>query len=417
MFSYLRSLLALIVMTVCAVGSAEPPAGAPPAVQLLNTGWKASAGNYKSAQELYGQARQDAPNDVRILYAMALVAAQNHHLPEASTYLNEGLSKGKPLLPIRRTRNWLDVRLNDKAAAKDDIRELARILSADEVSANRADYRQSARWLGAVIGYYAGPGKNQLTAADLAALDTELSSTLKDPLTAQYAEGKAAVDKQFRELQNQLTAALAQTKAANEVERIKDRDKNNATLADEINRRTRAEQELSQYRQEKNADAVEYEFDQVNRQLKLLKAHYDQLVRWRELRDADDKNADKSRDNSAENEMRSAISAVQGRLGEVRRTVQEIRERSQDFISEADRARKSAIQLTDRKRQLDHPASAYDNATRALEAKVKSINTYAGIDLEEERRGSSTPTGRSDVVTTQVLGNTARTPRSRSSLS
>jgi hypothetical protein len=383
MFSYLRSLLALIAMTVCAVGSAEPPAGAPPVVQLLNTGWKASAGNYKSAQELYGQARQDAPNDVRIPYAMALVAAQNHHLPEASTYLNEGLSKGKALLPIRRTRIWLDVRLNDKAAAKDDIRELARILSADEVSASRADYQQSARWLGAVVGYYAGAGKNQLTAADLAALDAELSNTLKDPLTAQYAEGKAAVDKQFRELQNQLTAALAQTKAANEAKRIEDRDKNNATLADAVNQRTRAEQELRQYRQEKNADAVEYEFNQVNRQLKLLKAQYDRLLEWESL--TDDKKADKSPGNAAEDDLRSAINAVQGHLGEVRRSVQEIREGSQHFVNDADRARKIAIQLTNRKRQLDHPASAYDDATRELEAKVKSINTYAGIDLEEEK--------------------------------
>jgi hypothetical protein len=152
MFYFIRCSLATISIAACSAIAAEPPAGAAPAVQLLNAGWKASAANYTAAQRQYDQARHDAQQDVRLSFAMALVAVQNHHLPDASKYLDEGLSAGKPLLPIRRTKIWLDVRLNDKVAVKSDTHELASILSADAASASRADYQKSARWLGAVIG-------------------------------------------------------------------------------------------------------------------------------------------------------------------------------------------------------------------------------------------------------------------------
>jgi hypothetical protein len=49
------------------------------------------------------------------------------------------------------------------------------------------------------------------------------------------------------------------------------------------------------------------------------------------------------------------------------------------------RSRKQEIQLTSQKRELSHPASSHDAKTLALETKVKSIKTYAGIDLEQEK--------------------------------
>jgi hypothetical protein len=54
-------------------------------------------------------------------------------------------------------------------------------------------------------------------------------------------------------------------------------------------------------------------------------------------------------------------------------------------VDEAQKSRRLEAKFTNLKRQLDHPVSAYDNATTALETKVKSISTYAGIDLEEEK--------------------------------
>ena len=394
MFFVVRGALATIAIGVCSAWAAEPAAPAP-AVQLLQTGWKSSAGNYAAAQRQYDQARHDAPQDVRIPFAMALVALQNHHLPEASKYLEEGLSSGKPLLPLRRTRIWLAVRLNDKPAATGRIQELARILAADEASANRADYQQSAGWLGAVIGYYTGPGKNQLKAADLAALDAELVTTLKGPLAVKFAEGKAGVEKQFLELQSELTPALAKSKAANEAKRADDRQKNDAALVDATDRRTRAEQEITSFRQENNADATEREFNQLNNQLRFLKAKRTSLeadLRSAEsdARSSDSKDSDRGRiqSDAIERQLKildSTVDADKGRLDTVSRSVQQIRDHCQPLVQVAQISRKQQIQLTTLKRQLDHPVSAYDNATTALEAKVKSISTYAGIDLEEEK--------------------------------
>jgi hypothetical protein len=39
---------------------------------LLETGWKNSPGNYAAAQQQYEQAKQAAPADVRVPFAMAL---------------------------------------------------------------------------------------------------------------------------------------------------------------------------------------------------------------------------------------------------------------------------------------------------------------------------------------------------------
>ena len=60
MFFVVRGALAAIAIGVCSAWAAELAAPAP-AVQLLQTGWKASAGKYAAAQRQYDQARHNAP--------------------------------------------------------------------------------------------------------------------------------------------------------------------------------------------------------------------------------------------------------------------------------------------------------------------------------------------------------------------
>src|SRR5579871_1577153 len=72
--------------------------------KILESGWKPSQANYDTAKQHYDAAKSAAPGDVRVPYAMALVAMQNHRTADASVYLDEALAGDKPLLPVRRAK-------------------------------------------------------------------------------------------------------------------------------------------------------------------------------------------------------------------------------------------------------------------------------------------------------------------------
>ncbi len=95
---------------------------------------------------------------------------------------------------------------------------------------------------------------------------------------------------------------------------------------------------------------------------------------------------DKDRDFKAEiRDLKDEIGQVQQRIGQLRPKVQDIQSHCQQWINEIQRSRKQEIQLTSQKRELSHPASSHNAITSALETKVKSISTYANVDLEVER--------------------------------
>ena len=79
------------------VVSVAPPRGASATAELLETGWKASSQRYAQAQEIYQRARQAAPGDVRVPYAMSLVAMRNSKLDEAAKYIDEAPPAKKPI--------------------------------------------------------------------------------------------------------------------------------------------------------------------------------------------------------------------------------------------------------------------------------------------------------------------------------
>ena len=163
---------------------------------------------------------------------MALVAIKRYRLDEASKYIDEALVNEKPLLPIRRVKFWLDLQRKDQAAQKGDVRKLTSILAVNSALAERADYQETARWLGVALGYYSEPGKSQLPAADLEALDAEVSGQLKGPWAKSLTEGRNSVGEQFKKLQANLVDVRKQVKARNEAKRADDRQKNDTDLRD-----------------------------------------------------------------------------------------------------------------------------------------------------------------------------------------
>jgi tetratricopeptide (TPR) repeat protein len=160
---------------------ASPAPAARATAELLETGWKASSERYAQAQEIYQRARQAAPGDVRVPYAMSLVAMRNSKLDEAAKYIDEALPSEKTNFPIRRVEFWIDVQRKDKDAQKSDLRKLAEILVADKSAAERDSYQETAHWLGSVMGYYAfaETGRSLLPVTDRQSLDTYISGLLR----------------------------------------------------------------------------------------------------------------------------------------------------------------------------------------------------------------------------------------------
>ena len=105
----LRSSVLALVITIWLPSSVSADHGNDTATRdwkkLLDVGWNAS-NERLTAQAQFRQAKNDAPGDVRVDFAMALVSLQNHNLEEASTHLADALQTEKSLLPIRRVQVW-----------------------------------------------------------------------------------------------------------------------------------------------------------------------------------------------------------------------------------------------------------------------------------------------------------------------
>ena len=165
------------------------------------------------------------PGDVRVPYAMSLVAMRNSKLDEAAKYIDEALPSEKTNFPNRRVEFCIDVQRKDKDAQKSDLRKLAEILVADKLAAERDSYQETARWLGSVMGYYAftETGRSLLPVADRQSLAAYISGLPSGSLATQFDAGKNSVDEMSKALENQLDAARQQSKDKNEAQRDVDR--------------------------------------------------------------------------------------------------------------------------------------------------------------------------------------------------
>ena len=201
---------------------------------------------------------------------MALVAIKNLNSNDASTYLAEALQNGHPLLPIRRVAIWQELLHKNRLAAAKQIHELARVLAADKSMANRADYLESARWLGVVLSYYAGPGSADISAADRKALVADIEGQLNGPMATALADGEAALELQFKTLHDQSIAAHRDVKAKNTAKIADEVQKYDAQILDARTKGRDAETQLMQLRKEHNADEIERQYVPIKRQIDQL---------------------------------------------------------------------------------------------------------------------------------------------------
>jgi len=370
--------------------AAQPATAAAEVQQLLEIGWKASPDSYTDAQDRYGRLRQAFRKDVRGPFAIALVALKNHNGQDAAKYFDEAVANGQTLFPIRRVKIWRDVVHKEKALAKTDIRELARLLSVDPAMADRLEYQETARWLGVVLGYYAGPGCTELGAADREALDVEISGMLKGSLAAALADGKSAVHVQFEKLVAELSDARQKIKEDKEAVLPEERQKNLDALAEATANRETAEQKLKQFEQSSD------EFVTLKNKHDTLRQRIDALRQELNDRGGPDlpKNTgNKDKDDRADQEFKDSIA----RENRIRNELRSLGNTENAMFKQLDKLegpllyairKQQKLEQDYRKKlsQLAKPVAEDNAATTALAAKLKSFTTYAGIDLEQEKK-------------------------------
>ena len=378
------SVAALFFLPACLLAADQTDTSAQ-VTQLLETGWKNSAGSYPVAQEQYEQAKQAAPSDARVPFAMALVAIKRYRLDEASKYIDEALASEKPLLPIRRVRFWLDLQRKDQAAQKADVRKLTSILASNSALAERADYQETARWLGVALGYYSEPGKSHLPAADREALDAEVSGQLNGAWAKSLTDGRNSVGVQFKKLQADLADARKQVKAKNEAKRAEDRQKNDTDLQDCNEKMRTANLDVVRIKNDKDNSPVLAEYSQLQTDWNYVQTHRPSPPPTFRDEDAKDRGIKQDYDDEID-KINRRLRAIEARVNALYPQLQKIQTQLAPFLAILREQETRLQSLQKQQKHLTLPVMENDDATQALDAAANSFTTYGGINLEQEKK-------------------------------
>ena len=411
-----RQFVRMAIAVVClypAIGQAADMAQ--PLADLFDIGWKASEADstalklqyYGKAQESYKKAKADATGDPRVDYAMAIVAAQNGRLPEAAKYLEEAPRPYEPPLFMRRLHVWLQINRGDSGGAQAAAAALAQTVGADTSVKHTEEKQEIANWLGRVLGYYSGPAKNPLKAENLAKLDAELSATMTGPLATACSEGQAAAAERYTDLQGQLEAAQQAAKEKIEKDRIDTQNKLAADIEAGTQRKNDAELAAQQMQVVWDTDNEILKSQYAQRQIEYnnVGSRLSSLKNDRESeQNKDPKKQDTAKISNLDDQISSEEHRVESRQREL---LVQIRNINASAVANNSKLARARQQLTDRTNELNElqnkkskldaaakrlaaqtkvPISNPDNTTKRLDGELKSIKTYAPIDLAKERQ-------------------------------
>jgi len=372
----------------CYARADEPASAADQVRQILEIGWKSSPENYAAAKQHYQQAKIAAPADVRIPYAMALVALQNYQSKDAGEYLTEAVANGKPVLPIRRVKFYLDVLEKNKEAAAADLKEMIRLLAAADPS--QIDAQDTARCVGRVVGYLKGPGSGQLSPENVTKLEAAITDNIKGPLSDAYAAGASQTANQYAQLQQQLSQAHQDAKVRNETKLEKSRKQNVAALAEATQNRASAEDTYNKLKESYSQEAATKngQLDQAQRDFANLNVTITQmqnLLSGEQQKRSDQQNT--AYITQLQNDIQIA-GENQRKLDQQARDIRAwfMRRAAEDRSMQRDLKKAQVLEdaLTRKSNDLEK-AKVTDNdaSTTALENKANSLKTYADIELDQ----------------------------------
>jgi hypothetical protein len=351
--------------------------------ELLDSAWKPSSENFAAAHQLFDQAKAAAPNDMRVPLAMALLSVKNFKNDEAAKYVDMALpaasaggataKKIDPLnLSARRLKIYLQVLRKDQTGAQASMHDLAALLGTDDTIAPSQEAKNTAEWLGGVLGYYAGPAAGQ-GGVNVDALQNELATQMKGALANVMADGKAAALKQFDQLKADQAAALADIKARLAAKRSEDLKKTQTA-------QTALAEKMKNLDSGKVPEGKAKTEDRAAEKLKEDLAKIEQTIAMQE-------------GNPRRNEK--ALQALKMRRAQLMQQMSTMANSTQN-AAQQEEAKKQAAEAE--KKQLQAKMGTLEAKTKQLaggaeggvstpvDAKLVSISSYAPVDLEKEKQ-------------------------------
>lgn len=183
--------------------------------RALQDGWKWSNTGLSNAMGRLEPALEKAPNDVRVRFAHALILIRNKSPREAARELDQLLTSGQKLIPIREVRIYVAMLIGDYAAATRESQALAHVLEGPD---DNELHREAAEFLGTVVGYLQKVKGSK--AECLEELEREIATSLSGSLAEAFADGQESVadlagclDKELLVAREQALARETESKA------------------------------------------------------------------------------------------------------------------------------------------------------------------------------------------------------------
>lgn len=192
--------------------------------RLLTLAAEPSARNLVAIQRFYQALPSERRNDRRMKQAYAVALIQQKQFHQASKLLHE-LADEQPADAGRwRTKVWLALTLGERVRALTEIEQLA-----GQAAAHRSSQEEplsdieTAEFLGAVCGFFAGPWSDKVRAADAQQIEDRLRGAFDAKSQAAFDESKAQVAERYVELREQHEKQAEQAQAAANQKRDKAR--------------------------------------------------------------------------------------------------------------------------------------------------------------------------------------------------
>ena len=204
----------------------SPLAGEVPAAELrmemttfLNQGWNSSYKSYLAAERDYERLVKLFPTDVRVPYAMALVAIKHRRYATALEHVNEMLTVKPHLWIGQRTKLWLLVILDKDEAALEQAVFLGEQLMADK-KLDKTQRDERAAWIGRMFAYIAAPTGDDLPEEMIVRYENRLLFLLDEQAVKAFDEGRSKLLTDFSARKFEHEQVQAQEKVEGEKKKV-----------------------------------------------------------------------------------------------------------------------------------------------------------------------------------------------------
>jgi len=245
--------------------------------RLLSLGWERSFDGLREAEAIYEQAREAAPGDVRVPYAMAVVAIKHHRYAAALGYI-ETMRELRPNLWVsNRAKLWLLVVLRRYEASLEQLAWMSEQFTAGEGEPD-AKTSERVKWMGRMFGFLEGPAGEEVTGRMLTRYESRIEEPMSRETRLVFRAGRDSLLISYSKLKREQDETLAEAKAKQEQQREQEK----VELAAEGTAVVEQTEDLGDVAEEIQA-GLKAELAKIDEWLDPLRSKHSELLRQAEL--------------------------------------------------------------------------------------------------------------------------------------